>query len=100
MGHLFPEAVACTGGGFVGEFGVWGPVFGGAGFLDVLGAGMGGAGCGGAELLGADMSGSCVAPPPRMAGSKRPTGSKDPRCPQGPGLPQRVSEEHVQTTPM
>lgn len=99
-GHLSLEAVACTGGEFPGEFGVWGPDFGGARFLDFWGAGMGRGGPGGAELQGADRFGSCVAPPPHMVGSKGPTGPKDPRRHQGPGLPQGVLEERVQTTPM
>lgn len=50
VGHLFPGAVACTGGGLLGKSGVWGPDSGEAGFLDVLGAGVGGVGPGAAEL--------------------------------------------------
>lgn len=50
LGHLFPEAVAGTGGGFLGKSEVWGSHPGGAGLLDVLGAGVGRAGPGGVEL--------------------------------------------------
>lgn len=50
MGHLFPEAVACTGGGLLWKSGVWGPDPQGAGLLEVLGAGVGGAGPGGVDL--------------------------------------------------
>ena len=45
------------------------------------------------------MSGSGAVPQPRRAGSKRPTGPKDPRPLQGPGSLRGVSEESVQTTP-
>lgn len=50
VGHLFPEAVAGTGGGFLGKSEVWGSHPGAAGLLDVLGAGVGRAGPGGVEL--------------------------------------------------
>lgn len=45
------------------------------------------------------MSGSCAVPQLHRAGSKRPTGPKDPRHLQGPDPPREVSEESVQTTP-
>lgn len=45
------------------------------------------------------MSGSCAAPQLHRAGSKRPTGPKDPRHPQGPDPPREVSEESIQTKP-
>lgn len=91
--------LACTGEGFLGKSAVWCPDPGEAGLLDVLGAWVEGAGPGGVELSGADMSGSGAVPQPRRAGSKRPTGPKDPRPLQGPGPPRGVSEETVQITP-
>lgn len=73
------------------ESGVWSPGPGAGGLLDALGGGEGGTG-----LRVVHMFGSCAAPLPHRAGSRRPIGPKVPRGPQGPGPPLMAADEKVQ----
>lgn len=89
--HPFPEAVTYTETGDPVESGVWSPGPGAGGLLDVLGVGEGGTGLGAVHMFG-----SCAAPPPHRAGSRKPIGPKVPRDPQGPDPPLVAADEKVQ----